>query len=167
MKLSVSEHDGGNRKVIGFCVLALDSCGINQGDGDLSVKELWLNIQEKVSEELSNLLSDRLELSLRYDSQHGRLSLGILLLRIFSLHTLNNDLGRIDEYILLTNSRQTLFYVDIYVKVTLYEGTRVIKAKKTRLLSCSEVLEFNEKFSIRLPSSYLDSVSCVISLCSR
>ena len=96
MKLSVCDHDGGNKKVIGFCVLALDSCGINQGDGDLSVKELWLNIQEKVTEELSNLLSDRLELSLRYDSQHGRLSLGILLLRIFSLHTLNNDLGRID-----------------------------------------------------------------------
>ena len=28
---------------------------------------------------------------------------------------------------------------DIYVKVTLYEGTRVIKARKTRLLSCGEV----------------------------
>ena len=83
---------------------------------------------------------------------------------------------------------------DIYVKVTLYEGTRVIKARKTRLLSCGEVgmlcncvvaddavvadvvvadvadvqsLEFNEKFSIRLPASYLDSVSCVVSLCSR
>ena len=94
MKLSVCEHDGGTKKVIGFCVLALDSCGISQGEGDLSVKELWLNIQEKVSEELSNLLSDRLELSLRYDGHHGRLSLGILLLRIFSLHTLNNDLGR-------------------------------------------------------------------------
>ena len=56
---------------------------------------------------------------------------------------------------------------DIYIKVTLYEGSTVIKAKKTRLVSCSEGLEFNEKFSIRLPSSYLDSVSCVISLCSR
>ena len=57
--------------------------------------------------------------------------------------------------------------VDIYVKVTLFEGSRVIKAKKTRPLSCAEVLHFNEKFSIRLPSSYLDSVSCVVSLCSR
>ena len=60
-----------------------------------------------------------------------------------------------------------LSYVDIYVKVTLFEGSRVIKAKKTRPLSCAEVLHFNEKFSIRLPSSYLDSVSCVVSLCSR
>ena len=109
---------------------------------------MWLNIQEKVSEELSNYLADRLELSLRYDSEHGRLSLGIQSLRIFSLQTLNNDL-------------------DIYVKVTLYEGSRLIKAKKTRLLSCSEVLDFNEKFSIRLPSNYLEAVSCVVSLCSR
>ena len=62
----------------------------------------------------------------------------------------------------------SLFYcADIYVKVTLFEGSRVIKAKKTRPLSCAEVLHFNEKFSIRLPSSYLDSVSCVVSLCSR
>ena len=51
--------------------------------------------------------------------------------------------------------------------MTLFEGSRVIKAKKTRPLSCAEVLHFNEKFSIRLPSSYLDSVSCVVSLCSR
>ena len=35
----------------------------------------------------------RLELSLRYDTEHGRLSLGIMLLRIFSLHTYNNDMG--------------------------------------------------------------------------
>ena len=53
------------------------------------------------------------------------------------------------------------------MKVTLYEGGRVIKAKKTRQLSCSEVLDFKEKFSIRLPASYLDNVSCLVSLCSR
>ena len=65
------------------------------------------------------------------------------------------------------NDESLLSCSDIYIKVTLYEGTRVIKAKKTRLLSCGEVLEFNEKFSIRLPSNYLDSVSCVVSICSR
>ena len=59
------------------------------------------------------------------------------------------------------------FILDIYVKVTLYEGGRVIKAKKTRQLSCSEVLDFKEKFSIRLPASYLNNVSCLVSLCSR
>ena len=64
-------------------------------------------------------------------------------------------------------SFEDVSFVDIYVKVTLFEGSRVIKAKKTRPLSCAEVLHFNEKFSIRLPSSYLDSVSCVVSLCSR
>ena len=66
------------------------------------------------------------------------------------------------------NSLYNLFLLlDIYVKVTLYEGGRVIKAKKTRQLSCSEVLDFNEKFSIRLPASYLNNVSCLVSLCSR
>ena len=53
------------------------------------------------------------------------------------------------------------------MKVTLYEGGRVIKAKKTRQLACSEVLDFKEKFSIRLPASYLNNVSCLVSLCSR
>ena len=53
------------------------------------------------------------------------------------------------------------------MKVTLYEGGRIIKAKKTRALPCSEVVEFNEKFSIRLPPTYLDNVSCRLSLCSR
>ena len=94
--------------MIGFSVLALDGCGLGQGEGELSVKELWLDIREKVTEQLTNLLSDRwagddgiqcdvsdirLELSLRYDTEHGRLSLGIMLLRIFSLHTYNNDMG--------------------------------------------------------------------------
>ena len=59
LKLSLMDHDGGSRKVIGLSVLALDSCGLVQGEGELHVKELWLNVQEKVTEELSNLLSDR------------------------------------------------------------------------------------------------------------
>ncbi len=46
-------------EVIGFSVLALDGCGLGQGEGELSVKELWLDIREKVTEELTNLLSDR------------------------------------------------------------------------------------------------------------
>ena len=59
LKLSLMDHDGGSRKVIGLSVLALDSCGLVQGEGELHVKEMWLNVQEKVTEELSNLLSDR------------------------------------------------------------------------------------------------------------
>ena len=43
--------------MIGFSVLALDSCGLGQGEGELSVKELWLDIREKVTEQLSNLLA--------------------------------------------------------------------------------------------------------------
>ena len=31
---------------------------------------------------------------------------------------------------------------DIYVKVALFEGKRVIKAKKTRMLACEDLLEF-------------------------
>ncbi|XP_023342455.1 synaptotagmin-15 [Eurytemora carolleeae] len=56
---------------------------------------------------------------------------------------------------------------DVYVKVTLFEGKRVIKAKKTRLINISEEVCFNERFSILLPSTFLDGVSCVVSLCSR
>ena len=102
------------------------------------------------------------------------MSLGILLLRIYSLHTYNNDLGITEKWrkyskicCCITISLHFHYSLDIYVKVTLYEGGRVIKAKKTRQLSCSEVLDFNEKFSIRLPASYLDNVSCLVSLCSR
>ena len=56
---------------------------------------------------------------------------------------------------------------DIYVKVALLEGRRLIKAKKTRLLGCQEHLDFQEQFSILLPGAYLDSVSCLVSLCSK
>ena len=66
--------------------------------------QVWLNIQEKVTQELTHLLADRwaggrcpgvrldqgcvcrLELSLRYDTQHGRLTLGILSLRISAVN---------------------------------------------------------------------------------
>ena len=44
-----------------------------------------------------NVSDLRLELSLRYDTEHGRLSLGIMLLRIFSLHTYNNDMGIVSD----------------------------------------------------------------------
>ena len=59
LKISLFDHEGGTKKVIGLTVLALDSCGLVQGEGELHVKEIWLNIQDKVTEELSNLLSDR------------------------------------------------------------------------------------------------------------
>ena len=59
------------------------------------------------------------------------------------------------------------YLLDIYVKVSLYEGRKLIKAKKTRALPCCELIEFNEKFSIRLPPTYLDNVSCRLSLCYR
>jgi len=148
VKLTLMDHDRGQKKMIGSAVLSLESSGLTVGDLELSVKEVWLNVKESIEEELTNLLADRLELSLRYDPQPGRLSLGILVLRIYSLASQDKD-------------------SDIYVKVTLFEGTRVIKAKKTRLLACNDVLEFHEKFSILLPGTYLDSVSCVVSLCSR
>ena len=48
-----------NVEIIGFSVLALDSCGLGQGEGELSVKEMMLEIREKVTEQLSSLLSDR------------------------------------------------------------------------------------------------------------
>lgn len=148
IKLTLMDHDRSQKKVIGFAVLSLESSGMTVGDLELSVREVWLSVKESVEEELTNLLADRLELSLRYDPEPGRLTLGILVSRIYSLAIQDKE-------------------SDIYVKVTLFEGTRVIKAKKTRLLACNDILEFHEKFSILLPGTYLDSVSCVVSLCSR
>ena len=107
----------------------------------------------------------RLSLSLQYNDSEGRLTLGILHLRILSLQTHNSDLGTPPPVSPWPVS--SILITDIYVKVTLYEGGRIIKAKKTRALPCSEVVEFNEKFSIRLPPTYLDNVSCRLSLCSR
>ena len=53
----------------------------------------------------------RLELSLRYDTDHGRLTLGILLLRIFSLHTYNNDLGKTDQIMKWKNLKVMVRYL--------------------------------------------------------
>ena len=81
LKLSLMDHDTSGKRVVGCSVLALDTCGL--GEGDLSVKEVWLvischilsylvisiisyhgqvwlNIQEKVTQELTHLLADRL-----------------------------------------------------------------------------------------------------------
>ena len=83
LKLSLMDHDSSGKRVVGCSVLALDTCGL--GEGDLSVKEVWLvisyhilsylvisyqsiisyhgqvwlNIQEKVTQELTHLLADR------------------------------------------------------------------------------------------------------------
>ena len=59
----------------------------------------WKNVYPRQKEHpLWWHVSDlRLELSLRYDTEHGRLSLGIMLLRIFSLHTYNNDMGIVSD----------------------------------------------------------------------
>ncbi len=57
------------------------------------------------------------------------------------------------------------------MKVTLFEGQRVIKAKKTRLVpllsSNKRVVTFYETFSILFPYDFLQEVSCIISLCGK
>ena len=46
LKLSLMDHDSSGKRVVGFSVLALDSCGL--GEGELSVKEVWLVISYHV-----------------------------------------------------------------------------------------------------------------------
>lgn len=147
LKLTVFDHDSGNKKTIGSAVVSLSDIGFT-GTRDLEVRESWKNLRERVESELSDLLADRLQVSLRYEPDPGRLSLGVLTAWLQSLPHEDRE-------------------ADIYVKVTLYEGRRVIKAKKTRQLSASADLHFQEKFSILLPANFLDAVSCVISLCAR
>jgi len=145
LRITVFDHDRSHKKVIGCAVLSLAEIGFH-GDRELEVRESWLNLKESVGEELTELLADRLELSLRYEPEPGRLSLGVLSARILSV--LDTD-------------------TEVYAKVTLFEGRRVIKAKKTRLIAVSCEVQFQEKFSILLPPNYLDGVSCIVSLCSR
>ena len=87
------DHDRSQKKVIGFAVLSLESSGMTVGDLELSVREVWLSVKESVEEELTNLLADRLELSLRYDPEPGRLTLGILVSRIYSLAIQDKESG--------------------------------------------------------------------------
>jgi len=154
LRLTVTDHARGNKNVIGYCLASFDEIGFGRGDetGELLVKEIWLDVKESVKEELRILLSDKLQLSLRYDPDPGRLTLGIMDCRIFSMPLECREL-------------------DLYVKVALLEGRQVLKAKKTRVMSLlgepQEVTAFEEHFSILLPQEYLDSVSCIITLCSR
>lgn len=149
LRLTLQDHDREGKRLVGAALVALQETGlVAEGESELSVHESWLAVREDVEEELSRLLADRLQLSVRYDPEPGRLSLGIQEARISSLPAESRD-------------------SDIYVKVALFEGKRVIKAKKTRMLACEDLLEFQEQFSILLPGPYLDSVSCVVSLCSK
>ena len=95
IKLTLMDHDRSQKKVIGFAVLSLESSGMTVGDLELSVREVWLNVKESIEEELTNLLADRLELSLRYDPEPGRLTLGILVSRIYSLASQDKESGLI------------------------------------------------------------------------
>ena len=79
LKLSLMDHDSSGKRVVGCSVLALDTCGL--GEGELSVKEVWLgischiistisyhgqvwlNVQEKVTQELTHLLADRYQVA--------------------------------------------------------------------------------------------------------
>ena len=93
LKLTLMDHDRSQKKIIGFAVVSLEGSGMMAGDLELSVREVWLSVKESVEEELTNLLADRLELSLRYDPEPGRLTLGILVSRIYSLATHDKDSG--------------------------------------------------------------------------
>ena len=67
VKVVVTDHErpGGAKKVIGLAVVSLDTAGLlSEGElegegGGLRVREVWLSVQTKISQELANLLSDR------------------------------------------------------------------------------------------------------------
>jgi len=105
-------------------------------------------VRDSVEAELSRLLADQLQLSLCYDPDPGRLTLGIQEATILSLPPEARD-------------------SDVYVKVALLEGKHILKTKKTRLLACQDRVNFQEQFSIVLPRAYLDSVSCALTLCIK
>jgi len=148
LRLTLVDHDREGKRFVGAALLPLEDAVVQEDQAELTVHEAWLAIRESVEPELSRLLADRLQLSLCYDPDPGRLTLGIQEANILSLPPEARD-------------------SDIYVKVALFEGKRVIKVKKTRLLACQDRIDFQEQFSIVLPRAYLDSVSCLLSLCSK
>jgi len=88
-------------------------------------------------------------LSLNYTEQEERLTLGIenVKLRSATLEKISEEAG-------------------LYVKVTLFESLKVVKAKKTRPITITNLEgEFKECFSILFPIAFIDQVSCIISLC--
>ena len=50
---------------------------------------------------------------------------------------------------------------DIYVKVALFEGKRVLKAKKTRMLACEDLLEFQVLAALQSPTVLVESPALV------
>jgi hypothetical protein len=55
------------------------------------------------------------------------------------------------------------FLGGLYVKVTLFESRKVVKAKKTRPLQLTEIeTQFSESFSILFPKSHIDQVTNII-----
>ena len=66
VKVVVTDHErpggpGGAKKVIGLAVVGLDTSGLlSEGEaGSLRVREVWLPVQTRITEELAHLLSDR------------------------------------------------------------------------------------------------------------
>ena len=63
VKVVVTDHErsGGTKKVIGLAVVGLDTSGLlSEGEADsLRVREVWLPVQTRITEELAHLLSDR------------------------------------------------------------------------------------------------------------
>jgi len=146
LRVTVYDNDKSTKKCIGSAAVSLSDVGLT-GERELEVREVVLNLKENIDEELKARLADRLELSLRYEGDPGRLCLGVLNAYIQSI-PISSD-------------------TEVYAKVTLFEDRRVLKAKKTRQLPASEEIKFGEKFSILLPPDFLEAVSCVISLCSK
>ncbi|XP_059097877.1 synaptotagmin-5-like isoform X2 [Tigriopus californicus] len=108
-------------------------------------------IQVSVVEELRQILAHAIEISLHYDSVSGKLTLGIIQAELKGVKAQN--FSQVEAH--------------LYTKVTLFEGRRVIKAKKTRPVGFNVKPQFHETFSILFPVTYLEKVSCIISLCSK
>ena len=109
--------------------------------------------------------NDKLLLSLLYDPNEERLTLGIknVTLGSHSLSKIKNE-GK-NEYYFWQIIQIFFFKAGLYVKVTLFESSKVIKAKKTHPIQVTENSgNFEETFSILFPESFMNQVSCIISL---
>ena len=140
----------------GHALLDLSEALPKTVDSDSRPSRLQVPLKKSVSAEMQQLFSDAIELSLTYDAAQGKLSLGITQAKLSAFSSARR---RLDE---IAGSSAFL-----YAKVTLLEGRRLIKAKKTRPVGFCRRPQFHETFSILFPSEYLSRVSCVISLCCK
>ncbi|CAG0886268.1 unnamed protein product [Darwinula stevensoni] len=149
LKITVCDYDKFSRRyTIGYVCFPLSEVGLtNETTEDIRTGEIWRDIKEAVEFTMAELHKGELLLCLKYEPEPGLLTLDVIQARELKLYDKDTD--------------------SVYAKVTLHEGKRVMKRKKTVTRKKTEDPIFNDTFTAPLPRSYLSDVYCTVSICSK